>query len=121
MNQILLHLCSETERKGLSLTSFSSKIAFIDTCIVPGKPYVSVKQADVDIVSVSWILEDKNGVIRHYNVTYFRADDSSDSRSLTTRQMKQDFEDLKDGKTYEFQVIVSFLTKINSDRPHLNK
>ena len=88
--------------------------------VVPGKPDVSVKQ-EVNTVSVSWILEDKNGVIKRYSVTYVRADDSSDSRSLTTRQTKQDFEDLKDGKTYEFQVIVSFLIKINSDRPHLNK
>jgi len=80
---------------------------FLLISVVPGKPDVSVIQAEVDTVSVSWILEDKNGVIKHYNVTFIRADDSSDSRSLATRQMKQDFEDLKDGKTYEFQVIVA--------------
>jgi len=30
---------------------------------IPGKPDVSVKQ-EVNTVSVSWILEDKNGVIK---------------------------------------------------------
>ena len=53
---------------------------------------------------MSWILEHKNGVIKNYNVTYVRADDLSDRMSITTMETRKTFEDLKAGKTYEFQV-----------------
>lgn len=38
---------------------------------------------------------------------YIRDDDSADMMNLTTNGMKQNFEDLRAGKTYEFQVRVS--------------
>lgn len=38
---------------------------------------------------------------------YIRDDDSADMMNLTTKKMKQNFEDLRAGKTYEFQVRVS--------------
>lgn len=74
--------------------------------IAPGKPELSVEQ-DEATVYVSWTLEDKNGIIKNYNVMYIRDDDSADMMNLTTKKMKQNFEDLRAGKTYEFQVRVS--------------
>lgn len=74
--------------------------------IVPGKPELSVEQ-DEATVYVSWTLEDKNGIIKNYNVMYIRDDDSADMMNLTMKKMKQNFEDLRAGKTYEFQVRVS--------------
>lgn len=71
--------------------------------VVPGKPDVSVEQIEAT-VSVSWILKLKNGIIKNYHVTYTRDDDTSDRRNLTTRETNQTFDDLKAGKTYEFQV-----------------
>jgi len=53
---------------------------------------------------VSWTLEEKNGVIKDYLVTYAREDDSSDNKSKTTRETELQFENLMAGKTYEFQV-----------------
>ncbi len=37
-------------------------------------------------------------------MTYKRMDDSSDTKTLATKEMEQQFKDLKAGKTYEFQV-----------------
>lgn len=71
--------------------------------IVPGKPEVSVEQTKATVL-VSWKLEEKNGVIKSYHVKYVRKDDSSDTKTLTTKKMEQQFKDLKAGKTYEFQV-----------------
>ena len=71
--------------------------------IVPGKPEVSVKQPE-DAVIVSWILEEKNGVITDYHVTYAREDDSSDDKSTTTQETELQFDSLMAGKTYEFRV-----------------
>ena len=53
---------------------------------------------------MSWALEQKNGIIKGYHVTYVRKDDSSDTKTLTTKKMEQQFKDLKAGNTYEFQV-----------------
>ena len=55
-------------------------------------------------VFVSWILKEKNGVIKDYYVTYIREDDSSDVKSRTTQETELRFDDLIAGKTYEFQV-----------------
>ena len=76
---------------------------FIFHIIVPGKPEVSVAQPE-DAVILSWILQEKNGVIKDYHVTYAREDDSSDNESRTTQETKLQFENLMAGKTYEFQV-----------------
>ena len=70
---------------------------------VPGKPEVSVEQPEEAVV-VSWLLEQTNGVIKDYHVTYIREDDSSDGKSLTTRNTELQFDNLIPGKTYEFQV-----------------
>ncbi|XP_078373938.1 ephrin type-B receptor 1-B-like isoform X1 [Oculina patagonica] len=71
---------------------------------IPGKPEVTVKQKGSDVV-VSWILEQKNGVIKGYHVTYRREDDALDSEIITTKKEEQKFVDLMEGKTYEIQVI----------------
>jgi hypothetical protein len=71
--------------------------------IVPGKPEVSVEQPEEAVV-VSWILEEKNGDIKYYHVTYAREDDSSDNKSRNTQETELKFEHLMAGKTYEFQV-----------------
>ena len=55
-------------------------------------------------VFVSWILKEKNGVIKDYYVTYIREDDSSDVKSRTTQETELHFDNLIAGKTYEFQV-----------------
>jgi len=73
---------------------------------VPGKPEVSVKQPK-DTVVVSWKLEQKNGIIKGFHVTYIRADDSSATKTLITKKTEHQFGDLKAGKTYEFQVLFS--------------
>lgn len=73
---------------------------------VPGKPEVSVEQPKNAVV-VSWKLEQKNGIIKRYHVTYIRKDDSAATETLVTKKMEHQFGDLKAGKTYEFQVLCS--------------
>ena len=77
--------------------------------LVPGKPEVSVEQTQ-DAVLVSWKLKQKNGIIQSYDVSYVRKDDCSDTQTLTTKKMEQQFNDLKAGKTYEFQVGGEYIT-----------
>ena len=77
--------------------------------LVPGKPEVSVEQTQ-DAVLVSWKLKQKNGIIQSYHVSYVRKDDSSDTQTLTTKKMEQQFKDLKAGKTYQFQVGGEYMT-----------
>jgi len=62
-----------------------------------------VEQVELTVL-VSWVLEHKNGVIENYKVAYIRDDDSLDRLTVTTNELRQIFEDLKVGKTYEFQV-----------------
>lgn len=88
----------------LVLTKYFSFKYFIFYLTVPGKPEVSVEQPK-DAVLVSWTLEQKNGIIKDYHVTYIRTDDSSETETLTTKKMEQQFRVLKAGKTYEFQVL----------------
>lgn len=76
------------------------------TATVPGEPEVSVEQVELTVL-VSWVLEHKNGVIENYKVAYIRDDDSLDRLTVTTNELRQIFEDLKVGKTYEFQVHLS--------------
>ncbi|XP_068753386.1 ephrin type-A receptor 7-like isoform X3 [Montipora capricornis] len=71
----------------------------------PGKPEVYVEGlSQKDAVFVSWTLEEKNGIILNYHVTYIRADDMVDRRNVNTTQLSQRFEGLMAGKAYEFQV-----------------
>ena len=76
---------------------------FILHIIVPGKPEVLVEQPEEAVV-VSWVLKEKHGVIKYYQLTYMREDDSSDTKSRTTPETEIQFENLMAGKTYEFQV-----------------
>ena len=77
--------------------------------LVPSKPEVSVEQTQGTVL-VSWELEQKNGVIQSYHVSYIRKDDSSDTKSITTKKLEQQFKELKAGKTYEFQVGGEYIT-----------
>ena len=77
---------------------------FTSDFTVPGKPDVSVEQPN-DAVVVSWKLEQKNGIIKGYHVTYIGTDDSSAIKTVITKKMEHQFGDLKAGKTYEFQVL----------------
>ena len=67
---------------------------------------MSIEQVKATVY-VSWILQDKNGIIKNYHVVYTAKDDSADMMNVTTKEMKQNFEDLNKGRTYEFQVRVS--------------
>ena len=92
--------------KSENLVKLIPQVIILFYTLVPGKPELSVEQ-DETTVYVSWTLEHKNGIIKNYNVLYIRDDDSTDVMNLTTNRMKQNFEDLSAGKTYEFQVRVS--------------
>lgn len=84
------------------LSSFMMAYSFLFNKLVPGKPKVSVEQPEETVI-VSWTLKEKNGVIKDYYVTYVNEDDSSETKTLTTKKMEAHF-DLKAGKSYEFQV-----------------
>ena len=86
-----------------SLQDLDALNSFILHTLVPGKPEVSIKQPEHAVI-VSWILEEKNGVIKDYHVVYSREDDSSDNKSRTTQETELRFENLIAGKNYEFQV-----------------
>ena len=58
-------------------------------------------------VVVSWTIEDMNGVLKEYHVTYIREDDLSETQTLATKKMETQLE-LKAGKTYQFQVDIIF-------------
>ena len=79
-----------------------SILAFFAT--VPGRPEVSVQQAEDGAIVLSWKLKCKNGIIKKYMVTYFDVDDTSDDESLTTPETEQRIQKLSAGKTYQFQV-----------------
>ena len=74
--------------------------------LVPGKPELFVEQPERAVV-VSWTIEDMNGVLKEYHVTYIREDDLSETQTLATKKMEAQLE-LKAGKTYEFQVDIIF-------------
>lgn len=82
---------------------FIGNTVFLIYNVVPGRPELFVEQNEVT-VSVSWILQHKNGIIKNYEVTYVRADNRMDRRSIPTNKTKHEYKDLQAGKTYEFQV-----------------
>ncbi|KAJ7379751.1 Ephrin type-A receptor 5 [Desmophyllum pertusum] len=94
---------SEVAKRKHGVEGNFTTITFRTTGSIPGKPDVSAVQSETAVV-VSWRLEEKNGIIKAYHVTCVRKDDASDTKTLTTKKMEQQFEDLKAGKTYEFQV-----------------
>ncbi|KAL9970842.1 hypothetical protein ACROYT_G023292 [Oculina patagonica] len=94
---------SEVAKRKHGVEGNFTTITIRTTGTIPGKPEVSVKQTK-DTVLVSWDLKQRNGIIKRYHVKYIRQDDSSDTKTLTTKEMEQLFKDLKAGKTYEFQV-----------------
>ncbi|XP_068700593.1 ephrin type-A receptor 5-like isoform X3 [Montipora foliosa] len=74
-------------------------------CTVPGTPDdVTVYRAEDDSINLSWILKCKNGIIQKYVVRYFSVDDSSDIKTLTTKENEARIKNLVAGKTFEFQV-----------------
>ena len=81
----------------------TSLAIFLIYNVVPGRPDLFVEQNEVT-VSVSWILQHKNGIIKNYEVTYVREDNRMDRRSIPTNKTKHEYKDLQAGKTYEFQV-----------------
>ena len=65
---------------------------------------MSVQQAGVSVIVLSWELKCKNGLIEKFIVAYSIADDNSDEQIVTTTKTKLQIEKLVPGKTYEFQV-----------------
>ena len=74
--------------------------------IVPGAPEdITVAYlAESNSVILSWVVKCKNGVIREYRIEYFCLDDSSGSKTLSTRDNKIQIDSLPAGKTLRFQV-----------------
>ena len=74
--------------------------------IVPGAPEdITVAYlAETNSVILSWIVKCKNGVIREYSIEYLSVDDSSGSKTLSTRDNKIHIGRLPAGKTLRFQV-----------------
>ena len=65
---------------------------------------MSVQQAGVSVILLSWELKCKNGLIEKFIMAYFIVDDNSDEQIVTTTKTKLQIENLVPGKTYEFQV-----------------
>ena len=65
-----------------------------------------VEQPETAVV-VYWTIEDMNGGLKEYHVTYIREDDLSETQTLATKKMEAQF-DLEAGRTYEFQVDIIF-------------
>ena len=65
---------------------------------------MSVQQAGVSVIVLSWELKCKNGLIEKFIMAYFIVDDNSDEQIVTTTKTKLRIENLVPGKTYEFQV-----------------
>ena len=65
---------------------------------------MSVQQAGVSVILLSWELKCINGLIEKFIMAYFIVDDNSDEQIVTTTKTKLQIENLVPGKTYEFQV-----------------
>ena len=65
---------------------------------------MSVQQAGVSVILLSWELKCKNGLIEKFIMDYFIVDDNSDEQIVTTTKTELQIENLVPGKTYEFQV-----------------
>ena len=74
--------------------------------IVPDAPeYDTVAyEPETNSITLSWIVKCKNGIIQEYRIEYFSVDDSSGSKSLSTRDSKIQIGSLPAGKTLRFQV-----------------
>ncbi|XP_067048824.1 ephrin type-B receptor 1-B-like isoform X1 [Acropora muricata] len=73
---------------------------------VPGAPeYDTVAyHTETNFITLSWIVKCKNGIIQEYRIEYFSVDDSSGSKTLSTRHNKIQIGSLPAGKTLRFQV-----------------
>ena len=65
---------------------------------------MSVQQAGVSVILLSWELKCKNDLIEKFIMAYFIVDDNSGEQIVTTTKTKLQIEKLVPGKTYEFQV-----------------
>ena len=86
-------------------------LTFIDqishTFVAPGNLEVFLELLSDTTIRVSWKLGRKNDVIQAYYVTYTRADDPEDTKTIKTTNASEVVTDLKPGKTYSF-VVSSF-------------
>ena len=65
---------------------------------------MSVQQAGVSVILLSWKLKCENGLLEKFIMAYFIVDDNSDEQIVTTTKTKLQIENLVPGKIYEFQV-----------------
>ncbi|XP_073248000.1 ephrin type-A receptor 7-like [Porites lutea] len=94
---------SEMAKRKHKIEASRATISFRTKGSVPGKPKVSVQQAGVSVIVLSWELKCKNGLIEKFIMAYFIVDDNSDEQIVTTTKTKLQIEKLVPGKTYEFQ------------------
>ncbi|XP_031575449.1 ephrin type-A receptor 7-like isoform X2 [Actinia tenebrosa] len=74
---------------------------------VPGIPVVTVKQLSSTSVLLSWEVEEKNGVITYYQVSYYPVDHPSNVKKFNTTSTNASITGLETGKKYMFQVQAS--------------
>ena len=74
--------------------------------IVPGAPedITVASLAETNSIILSWTVKCKNGIIQEYRIEYFSTDNSSESKTLSTRDNKIYIGRLPAGKTLRFQV-----------------
>ena len=74
--------------------------------IVPGAPedITVVYLVETNSVILSWIVKCKKGIIQEYRIEYFSMNNSSGSKTLSTRDNKIQIGRLPAGKTLTFQV-----------------
>ena len=78
--------------------------------IVPSAPEdITVAYlAETSSIILSWIVKCKNGIIQEYRIEYFSVDDSSGSKTLSTRDNKIHIGRLPAGKSLRFQVYLIY-------------
>ncbi|XP_031575474.1 ephrin type-B receptor 1-B-like isoform X2 [Actinia tenebrosa] len=74
---------------------------------VPGIPVVTLKQLSSTSVFLSWEVEEKNGVITYYQVSYYPVDQPSNVKKFNTTSTNTTITGLETGKEYQFQVQAS--------------
>ena len=74
--------------------------------LVPDAPeYDNVAyHTETNSITLSWLVKCKNGIIQEYRIEYFIVDDSSESKTLSTRVNKIQIGSLPARKTLQFQV-----------------
>jgi hypothetical protein len=65
---------------------------------------ITVKQLNSTSVLLSWNVQEKNGVITYYQVTYYPVGQPSSMKVFNTTYTNATIIDLESGKEYHFQV-----------------